>query len=74
MLQPGLTFRLDQGAIDPMYKDAQIQKARDFFALHHEPKLLVLPNVYTLVDDLSNGLRRLWRSTGEEPEPETASP
>ncbi len=30
--------------------------------------LVVLPNVYTLMDDLSNGLRRLWQSTGEEPE------
>ena len=32
-----------------MNKDRQIQKAHDFRALHHEPKLLVLPNVWDVL-------------------------
>ena len=29
-----------------MDKTTQIQKAEKFLALHHEPKLLVLPNIW----------------------------
>ncbi|MCZ6766538.1 MAG: isocitrate lyase/phosphoenolpyruvate mutase family protein, partial [bacterium] len=29
-----------------MLKTTQIQKAKDFLALHHDPKLLVLPNIW----------------------------